>query len=103
MRIGLSTNNASNPATTLKVMAMEKTGAHPCVLAIAAAMGTSSDPAPFAVYSMPALDAAYFEPKVSPWVAGNRLKISPYTPKYRAVTRTNTTGFEPDWLNVNSA
>src|ERR1700722_15699050 len=88
---------------TLKVVAMEKTGAQPWALAMLAANGTSSAPAPFAVYNIPAFDAAYVEPKVSPWVAGNRLKISPYTPKYSAVTRTNTTGFEPLWLNVNSA
>ena len=52
---------------------------------------------------MPAFDAANLAPKVSPWVAGNRLKISPYTPKYSAVTSTNTTGVEPDWLSVYSA
>ena len=57
-----------------------------------AAIGTSNAPAPLAVYSMPALAAANLAPKVSPWVAGNRLKISPYTPKYSAVTQTNTTG-----------
>ena len=42
-----------------------------------AAIGTSSAPVPLAVYSMPAFAAAYLAPKVSPWVAGNRLKISP--------------------------
>src|ERR1700722_6991848 len=52
---------------------------------------------------MPALAAAYFEPKVSPWVAGKRLNISPYTPKYSAVTNTNVTGLEPDWLKVKRA
>src|SRR5271165_24395 len=68
-----------------------------------AATGTSNAPAPLAVYSMPALAAANLEPKVSPWVAGNRLKISPYTPKYSAVTSTNVVGFDPDWLSVYSA
>src|SRR5882757_1389483 len=102
-RMGFNTNSASRPAITLNVIAVEKTAPQPWVFAMVAATGTRSAPAPLAVYSMPALDAANFEPKVSPWVAGKRLKISPYTPKYSAVTNTKTTGFDPDWLKVNSA
>ena len=48
-----------------------------CQLPVAAAStldsGTSSDAVPFAVYSRPALVAAYLEPKVSAQVDGNRL------------------------------
>jgi len=46
----------------------------------------------FAVYNIPLLVVANFAPKVSPLVAGNRLYISPNTPKYAAVARTKTTG-----------
>jgi len=37
------------------------------------ASGTNADAIPFAVYSMPAFVVAYFEPNVSPQVAGKRL------------------------------
>ena len=81
MRMGLSTNTASTAATTLNVIAIANTADQPCAFEMSAAYGTSSAPVPLAVYSMPLLAAANFEPKVSPAVAGNRLKISPYTPK----------------------
>src|ERR1700736_3639818 len=72
-RSGLNTNNASPAATTLKVIAISKTTCQPLDAAIPAAIGTSRAPVPLAVYSMPAFAAAYLPPKVSPWVAGNRL------------------------------
>src|SRR5580692_12178243 len=98
--MGFSTNNASSAAMMLNDIATANTADQPCDFEMPAAMGTSNAPAPLAVYSMPLFAAANFEPKVSPWVAGNRLKISPYTPKYSAVTSTNVTGFDPDWLSV---
>src|SRR5277367_4580501 len=101
--MGFNTKRASSAATMLQHIAIVNTALHPCALAMMAATGTINEPAPLAVYSMPALAAAYLEPKVSPWVAGNRLKISPYTPKYNAVTSTYTTGFGPVRLKVNSA
>src|ERR1700735_2286282 len=102
--MGFRTKSASRAATTLNVIATVNTVPQPWDLAMMAAIGTSNEPAPLAVYSMPLLAAAYFDPNVSPWVAGNRLKISPYTPKYSAVTSTKATGLAaPVRLNVNSA
>src|ERR1700678_4640676 len=101
--MGFSTNSARIAAIKLNVIARANTVDQPWAFERPAAMGTSSAPAPLAVYSMPAFAAAYLEPNVSPCVAGNRLKISPYTPKYNAVTNTNTTGLEPDWLKAKSA
>ena len=41
------------------------------------AIGTSNAAVPFAVYSVPALPAAYFAPNVSAQVAGKFEKMSP--------------------------
>src|ERR1700692_1386984 len=102
--MGFSTNNASRAAITLNDIAIANTADQPWAFEMPAATGTKRAPAPLAVYSIPAFAAAYLEPKVSPWVAGNRLKISPYTPKYSAVTSTKATGLDADcWLNANSA
>src|ERR1700738_4306624 len=73
--IGLSTNSAISPAMTLHVIATVNPAPQPCDFAMPAAMGTSSAPAPLAVYNMPAFEAANLAPNVSPCVAGNRLKI----------------------------
>ncbi len=73
-RIGRNTNQARIAAMAFITLATMKTA---CQLPVAVAStldsGTSSDAVPFAVYSSPAFDAAYLEPKVSAQVDGNRL------------------------------
>ncbi len=73
-RIGLNTNHAISAATAFMMLATMNTA---CQLPVAAAStldsGTSSEAVPLAVYSRPALAAAYFEPKVSAQVDGKRL------------------------------
>src|SRR5712671_3381063 len=94
-RIGLMTNNASSAAVTFRPTAITKTACQPYFAATMLASGTSNEAVPFAVYNIPLLVVANFAPKVSPLVAGNRLYISPNTPKYAAVARTKTTGMWP--------
>src|SRR5271165_1207421 len=72
-RIGFRTARARIAATALNPIATQNTATQPWVPARNAASGTSRAAVPLAVYSKPALDAAYLDPKVSPWVAGNRL------------------------------
>jgi hypothetical protein len=83
--MGFNMKSASRAAKTLNIIATRKTAPQPWALAMKAATGTSNEPAPLAVYSMPLLAAAYFDPNVSPLSGG---KISPYTPNYGAVTGT---------------
>src|SRR6266403_2350533 len=94
-RIGLMTNNASSAAVAFRPTATTKTACQPYLAATMLASGTSNEAVPFAVYNIPLLVVANFAPKVSPLVAGNRLYISPNTPKYAAVARTKTTGMWP--------
>src|ERR1700729_2108706 len=76
-RMGFSTKTAMSAAMMLKVIATPNTALQPLACEINGVTGTMSAPAPFAVYSIPAFEAAYFAPNVSPEVAGNKLKISP--------------------------
>src|ERR1700730_8640647 len=94
-RIGLMTNNASSAAVAFRPTATTKTACQPDLGATMLASGTNNEAVPFAVYNIPLLVVANFAPKVSPLVAGNRLYISPNTPKYAAVARTKTTGMWP--------
>ena len=73
-RIGFNTNHASSAAAAFMTLATMNTACQLPVIAVSMLdSGTSSDAVPFAVYSMPALAAAYFEPNVSAQVDGNRL------------------------------
>src|SRR5438552_14055586 len=73
-RIGFSTNHASSAAAAFITLATMKTACQLAVIAVNTLdSGTRSDAVPFAVYSMPALAAAYFAPNVSAQVDGKRL------------------------------
>jgi hypothetical protein len=87
-RMGFNTNSASSAARTLKLIATMNTASQPRDFTRMEAKGTNRVPAPLAVYSMPLLAAANLEPKVSPWVAGNKLYIEPYMLIYSGVTST---------------
>lgn len=73
-RIGFRTYHAISAAIALSTLPTMNTA---CQLPVAAVStldnGTRREAVPFAVYSKPALAAAYFEPKVSAQVEGNRL------------------------------
>src|SRR3569833_2047487 len=94
--MGRSTNQASKAATAFMMLATMNTACQLPVAAVSALdSGTSSAAVPLAVYSKPALAAAYLEPKVSAQVDGNRLKISPQAKNTVPVRITNITGFWP--------
>src|SRR5437667_10679074 len=80
-RSGLITNRASKAAVALSATAITNTACQPKLVDTMLASGTSSEPVPWAVANDPIVVVAYLTPNVSPLVAGNRLYISPNTPK----------------------
>src|SRR3569833_294184 len=101
--MGRSTNQASKAATAFMMLATMTTACQLPVAAVSALdSGTSSAAVPLAVYSKPALAAAYLEPKVSAQVDGNRLKISPQAKNTVPVRITNITGLRAISLGLYS-
>src|SRR5258708_29134672 len=90
--IGARTNLAHRPAAIEMVAVAMNTASHEPMADSTEASGTSIEAVPFAVYSVPALAAAYLLPKVSAQVAGKIEKISPQHRNVTAAKNMNRYG-----------
>src|SRR5690349_14078505 len=103
LRIGARTNFAHRPAAIDVIAVAMNTAFHEPIDASTEASGTSIDAVPFAVYSVPALAAAYLLPKVSAQVAGKIEKISPQQRNVIAANSMKRYGLWPNSISPSSA